>query len=107
MSSPSYGTFFQMIVRRLQPLKSKPAIVGQFGLAVGCDGFGEESRFPFLAARDPRGGFFALPFFEFLLQLGRLRVLLVEDGVRDGEPELLAFVWQLLALRGHDFGSRE
>lgn len=83
------------------------SVLSQFGLAVGHNGLFEEAGTPLLIALGPFGGFDTLPFFEILLKLRGLGVLLVEDCRSNGVPKALAFVWELVGWRRYDFGYRE
>lgn len=102
-----HAAFGQVPILLLKSLQHLLSILSQFGLAVGHDGLFEEAGSPLLIALGSFSGFYALPFFEFLLKLRGLRVLLVEDCRCNGVPKALAFVWELEGWRGYDFGDWE
>lgn len=102
-----HGAFGQVPILLLKSFKHLLSLLRQFRLAVGRDGLFEEAGTPLLITLGPFGGFYALPFFKFLLELRGLGVLLVEDCRSDGVPKALAFVWKLGCWRRYDFGDGE
>lgn len=102
-----HGAFGQVPILPLKSLQHLLSVLSQFGLAVGHDGLFEEAGTPPLIALGPLSGFYALPFFEFLLELRGLGVLLVENCRSNGVPKALAFVWQLVDWRWYNFGDRK
>lgn len=90
-----HGAFSQLPILLLKSPQHLLPLLCQFRLAVGRDGLFEEAGTPLLIALGTFSGFYALPFFEFLLELRGLTVLLVEDCRSNGVPKALAFVWEL------------
>lgn len=88
-----HGAFGQVPILLLKSLQHLLSLIRQFRFAVGRDGLFEEAGTPFLIALGPLSSFYALPFFESLLELRGLGVLLVEDCRSNGVPKALAFVW--------------
>ena len=102
-----HGVFGQVPILLLKSLQHLLSVLSQFGLAVRHDGLFEEAGTPLFIALGPFSGFYALPLFKFLLELGGLGVLLVEDCRSDGSPKALALVWELGGCRRYDFGDWE
>ena len=88
-----HGAFGQVPILLLKSFQHLLSLIRQFRLAVGHDGLLKEAGTPFLIALGPLSSFYALPFFEFLLELRGLGVLLVEDCRSNVVPKALAFVW--------------
>lgn len=97
----------QAIIFGLQSLKSFPPVLSQVRLPIGSNSVNEESWHPLFVLLCPLGGLVALAFFNFLLKLGRFRVLLALYRTCDTSPETLRFIGKLLVDRGNNFGRRE
>ena len=102
-----HDAFGQVPILLLKSLQHLLSILSQFRLAVGRDGLFEEAGTPLLIALGPFSGFYALPFFKFLLELRGLGVLFVEDCRSNGVPKALTFIWELGGWRRYDFGDWE
>ena len=107
ISCTSNLAILQPIILGLQSLESFAPVLSQLRLSAGSNSVNEESWLPLFVFLCPLGGLVALPFFDFLLELGRFRVLLALNRTSDASPETLGFIWKLLVDWGNNFGSRE
>lgn len=107
LSCTSNLAILQAINLGLQSLESFPPVLSQVRLPIGSNSVNEEPWHPLFILFCPLGGLVALPFFNFLLKLGRFRVLLALYRTCDASPETLGFIWKLLVDWGNNFGRRE
>jgi hypothetical protein len=71
------------------------SLVGEVRLAQRCDSTRKEARSPFFVLGFPGSCFLPLPFFQFLLQFGRLSILLGVDCISNIGPEPSRLVREL------------